>query len=567
MALPINIEELLNGNTIEWDRIELKNSWNPEEIIHTLCAFANDINNWDGGYIVVGVEEEKGVAKMPPIGLQQNQIDAIQKRLIELSNKIAPHFFPTSQPYVHSDKNIFIIWASAGDYRPYKAPVSLSEKKSEKAYYIRKGSKTVKVQSGSIEERRLLELTSRIPFDDRVNHFAKLNDLNLGLIRTYLQNINSSLFEESINIPFSDLCVQMKIAKGPAEDLRPTNAGILFFNEKPEEFIPSAQIDLIIHKDIIGKEYFEKIFRGDIHKQLKDVLSFIKTHIIREEIIKVENKAEANRFYNYPFQAIEEIVTNAVFHKSYEKNNPIEIQVHPDKIEILSFTGPLPPIDNKTLKKKRIIVRDYRNRKIGDFLKELHLTEGRGTGFPIIYRNLQKNGSPLASFETDEDRTYFLAVINIHPEAKQISPIVKDDSAIKKLDKIVDIKGLNEFLKSISVYDNVRDSVRDSVRDNVRDNVKDNVRDSIQDKVSVIINDVVSDKNKLITTLTYCKTPKSRIETMGKLKLKNYPSNYNRHIKPLINNDWLQMTQPDKRSSKHQKYQTTELGLILLKIL
>ena len=31
MALPINIDELLHGNTVEWDRIELKKGWNPEE--------------------------------------------------------------------------------------------------------------------------------------------------------------------------------------------------------------------------------------------------------------------------------------------------------------------------------------------------------------------------------------------------------------------------------------------------------------------------------------------------------------------------------------------------------
>jgi ATP-dependent DNA helicase RecG len=345
----------------------------------------------------------------------------------------------------------------------------------------------------------------------------------------------------------------MKIAKGPVEDLRPTNAGILFFNENPEEFIPNAQIDLIIHKEIIGKEYFEKIFQGDIHTQLKDVLGFIKAHIVREEIIKVENIAEANRFYNYPFQAIEEIIVNAVFHKSYEKNNPIEIQVHPDKIEILSFTGPLPPIDNKTLKKKRIIVRDYRNRKIGDFLKELHLTEGRGTGFPIIYKYLENNGSPGPVFETDEDRVYFLSIIYIHPDAKQISPVTKDFSNIDdikdNIDKLVDIESLNGFLKKISVRDSVEVSVE------------------VSDRVSAIVNDVASDKDKLITTLKFCKTPKSRIDVMDKLQLINHSNNFNRHIKPLIGLGWLQMTQPDKSRSSTQKYIITKLGFALLKIL
>lgn len=79
-----------------------------------------------------------------------------------------------------------------------------------------------------------------------------------------------------------------------------------------------------------------------------------------------------------------------------EKENTIEISVWKDRIEILSFPGPLPPITNDSLKKDRIIARDYRNRRIGDFLKEMHLTEGRSTGIPKIRRAIKRNGSPIA---------------------------------------------------------------------------------------------------------------------------------------------------------------------------
>ena len=58
-ALPINVDELLRGQIVEWERLEFKKGWNPEEIIHTICAFANDINNWGGGYLIVGIEEDK----------------------------------------------------------------------------------------------------------------------------------------------------------------------------------------------------------------------------------------------------------------------------------------------------------------------------------------------------------------------------------------------------------------------------------------------------------------------------------------------------------------------------
>ena len=58
---------------------------------------------------------------------------------------------------------------------------------------------------------------------------------------------------------------------------------------------------------------------------------------------------------------------------------------------------------------------------------ELNLTEGRGTGIPKILRAIQKNGSPMPVFETDEDRTYFVARFPIHPNA--LHRITKEDRA------------------------------------------------------------------------------------------------------------------------------------------
>ena len=78
-ALPINIDELLRGQVVEWERLEFKKGWNPEETIHAICAFANDINNWGGGYLIIGIEENNGQPIFPPIGLPASKIDEIQK--------------------------------------------------------------------------------------------------------------------------------------------------------------------------------------------------------------------------------------------------------------------------------------------------------------------------------------------------------------------------------------------------------------------------------------------------------------------------------------------------------
>lgn len=66
------------------------------------------------------------------------------------------------------------------------------------------------------------------------------------------------------------------------------------------------------------------------------------------------------------------------------------------------------------LKNYRVSNRRYRNRRIGDFLKELHLTEGRNTGFKKILNALEINGSPKPEFETDDERSYFITRLFVH---------------------------------------------------------------------------------------------------------------------------------------------------------
>lgn len=317
---------------------------------------------------------------------------------------------------------------------PYKAPVSLSPKVA-KQYYIRRGSTTVKANHAEIKQ--LMELAATVPFDDRVNHHASLQDLDLGLIREFLQEIKSDLFEISTTMPLGDLCRRMRIAVGPSEYLRPVNAGLLFFNPNPDDFFRGAITEIIQFKDDTGTEFTEHIFKGPIHRQVKATLEFLRNNVIAERVVKVKGKAEANRFYNFPYEAVEEMLVNAYYHRSYEHQSSIEINIHPDKIEILSFPGPLPPITNETLKSGRAVSRDYRNRRIGDFLKELDLTEGRGTGFPKIYRKMKNNGSPEPIFETDAERVSFLAILPIHPSFLPNEPENEVENEAQNREKIL----------------------------------------------------------------------------------------------------------------------------------
>lgn len=101
------------------------------------------------------------------------------------------------------------------------------------------------------------------------------------------------------------------------------------------------------------------------------------------------------------------------------------------------------------LKKQRVVARDYRNRKIGGFLKELKLTEGRGTGLPIIHNSMEENGSPPPVFETDEGNTYFLCTLHIHPLAESI--LGQEDDLRRVEDNTLKFKNLIDINPHLSL--------------------------------------------------------------------------------------------------------------------
>lgn len=132
MSLPIAITDLLHGHAVEWERLEFKKSWNPIDVLHTLCAFANDFHNLGGGYIVIGVAEENGRPVLPPVGLTPQEADRIQKELLNLGNSaLRPPYHPLAAPYEVEGKLVLVLWAPGGRTRPYRARVSLAKDKTD----------------------------------------------------------------------------------------------------------------------------------------------------------------------------------------------------------------------------------------------------------------------------------------------------------------------------------------------------------------------------------------------------------------------------------------------------
>ena len=374
MPLPLNVHDLFTGQVVEWERLEFKEGWNPEDVVRTVCAFANDFHNWGGGYLVIGVAEKDGRPVLPPKGLEPAQIDAIQKAMLNLGhNAIQPAYHPVIAPVTVEGKQVLVFWVPGGQTRPYKAKLSLVKDANEWGWFIRKGSSTVRVKGA--DERELLSLAATVPFDDRMNRQAKLADLSRDLMVEFLRQTGSELAGPARTMPLAKLARQMNLVDGPAEATLPRNVGLMFFNAEPQRLFPVSQIDVVWFPEGAGGDRFEeKTFLGPVGRMVREALAYIRRNYLNETVIKRSDRAESTRVENFPYAAVEEAVVNAIYHRSYEEREPVEVRISPEELAVRSFPGPDRSIRLADLRRGKAVSRRYRNRRIGEFLKELDLT-------------------------------------------------------------------------------------------------------------------------------------------------------------------------------------------------
>lgn len=425
MALAININDLLSKQKIESNRIEFKKGWNPGSIYHSICAFANDFDDLGGGYIIVGVDtdDRTGMAIRPVEGVPMEKIDSILQEMVGYNNKISPYYLPRTSVEEVDGKQLIVIWCPAGSYRPYSVPVNVTAKGTKEYFYIRSGTSSIEARGEALVELR--ELANRVPFDERGNSDIQLEDISLVLLRDYLVKVGSKLADDVITTPLSTILEQMELYTGPKENRLLRNVVAMMFCEKPSKFFPYTQIDVVTFPN--GKmndpnNFTEITFKGSVPQMIKQTMDYIKSNVLKEHVRKISGRQEAERFWNYPYDAIEEAVVNSVYHRDFLQHEPIEITIEPNGISILNCPGPDRSISKEDIKKGDMLKsRRYRNRRLGDFLKELDLTEGRSTGVPTIQKKLAENGSPRATFETTDDRLTFLVIIPVHEGCNESS--------------------------------------------------------------------------------------------------------------------------------------------------
>ncbi|MBW3469511.1 winged helix-turn-helix transcriptional regulator [Arthrospiribacter ruber] len=306
------------------------------------------------------------------------------------------------------------IWVFAGDNRPYEVPDEIKAKEKKYNYYIRYGSSSIKVNKSQREE--LIALSGKTPFDDRANSLISFEEISLTLIREYLRKVKSKLVDAMDSLTKEQLLSQMQLLYGPPERRHPRNVALMMFTDNPEIYFPYSRVEIVHFPN--GEEADEFIeapyISGPVDQMINKTLEYLKINVLRQKTTKIKNRAEAVKVWNYPYQALEEVIANALYHRDYQTREPVEIRIYQNRIRVINYGGPDRSIKLSEFNKGAVLPRRYRNRRLGDFLKELDLTEGKATGIPTIIKAMENNGSPPAKFDTDEDRSFFHVVLPVN---------------------------------------------------------------------------------------------------------------------------------------------------------
>jgi ATP-dependent DNA helicase RecG len=421
--LPFNLDDLLQCRGVESERVEFKAAWDPRvtgpQALRTICAFANDYHNLNGGYVVIGVEERDGRAVLPPRGLSAEEADAAQKWIRGNCNRIDPPYPPILSPEMVEGRLILVVWAPGSEMRPHRAP----DRGGQPRYWVRLGAETVDAERRGNLMRGLVEQTARVPWDDRRAPAARSSDLREAKVREYLRDVGSGILNEPSE---AEIYRRLRITMKVNDHETPRNVGLLFFSRNPERWFRGARIEVAhFTADRAGDVQEERTFRGGLVDQIRDCLNYLE-NLSTYHLQKQRDRSQVRGWVSYPLPALRETLVNAVYHRGYDVDQPepTKVYLYPGRVEIISYPGPVPGIEPQHLvANAQVPGVPARNRRIGEFLKELKLAEGRLSGLPKVFRAMEANGSPPPHFEFDEQRTFFQATLPAHPEYAALSAL------------------------------------------------------------------------------------------------------------------------------------------------
>ena len=366
---------------IESNLSERKESFNDvDKACQAVCAFANDlVNNNQPGVLFIGVKNNGAPSNLPIteellnnlVGMKTNgnilppPTLSVEKRVVKEAEVAVVTVMPSDMPPVRYKGRI---WVRSGPGR---------------------GVATEQDERILIERRR----HKHIPFDLFPAHGATIHDLSRSFFEhEYLPMAVAPDVLEANNRTYEEKLASSRMIVSP-QDTTPTVTGLLSLGRKPHEFVYGARIQflridgLALTDEVIDHAYID----GTLSDALKEAGFKLAAH--NRQAVDVTGAATHKIDADYPLSAVNQILYNAVQHRTYEgTNTPTRIHWYNDRIEIISPGGPYGNVTAANFGQPG--VNDYRNPNISAVMKSLGFIQSFGRGIAIAKMELERNGNP-----------------------------------------------------------------------------------------------------------------------------------------------------------------------------
>ena len=176
----------------------------------------------------------------------------------------------------------------------------------------------------------------------------------------------------------------------------PTNGCIILFGGNPGRYFPGAYVQYVRFKgvDRAGEIINEHKFGNNLCHDLIKIDAFVETSVSQKRPIPISVLREET-VANYPYWATRELLMNAIMHRDYETNAPIQFYEYDDRIEIQNPGG----LYGKVSPENFPNVSDYRNPFIAEAMKILGYVNRFSRGVYRVQKELTENGNEKAEFD------------------------------------------------------------------------------------------------------------------------------------------------------------------------
>ena len=384
----------------EGDSLEFKSGKvAPEKLAREIVAFANS----RGGKILLGVEDNGDVSGWDKT--EEWLMDAV------IAQHVRPPIIPDYEEVTIDGSRVGIVTVPRGTAKPY----CTAHQSGGGRIYTRIGSTC---HEAGVEQIMRLNDTASPGYMEKlaVAGGDYLQDLNFQLVENYFNVVNNIKYKDAdelkVHMQNRNLLVQLE----PRDELFGSCAAYVLFANAPWRRLPQAGIRLLVFRgddvdeDAVLNEMLDVPFLG--HKpqlatlpSLPDLVSsYLRPHISRE---KIHSDMQRRRKWDYPWDAIRELIVNAFAHRDWTRLSQIRVAVYSNRMEITS-PGALP--NGMTTEKIISGRQEMRNPSIVRILHDYGFVEDLGMGIrrKVIPLMRENNGCE-PEFDATED--YFRVIL------------------------------------------------------------------------------------------------------------------------------------------------------------